>query len=284
MAWKYEIVDSYEIGPNVMGGCASTFQYQARQWVYYPVQDYTDYHSVCHYCCGVFKPSTSYELLYTEISQFAYGQENNPGIESVGPVTAELLLADENYQPIGSVLSVASFPELLDPGTGSWMWTGGSWSNSITLDPSLWYCIRLTRFTPVSLIYRELYIGSCTVSSPNNKFLYGGVQLDSKYLPYPEIPYPPPWVLNMTSYSFIFRNYANVWTDKPDNLPDFVPSRPDDYDPDLPWLPDEWDGDTYTPSDWGDSTDYVATGGGRWGQNLVVAGNKKIYYEAFEGI
>lgn len=69
----------------------------------------------------------------------------------------------------------------------------------------------------------------------------------------------------------------------PDDLITFPPSRPDDYNPDLYWPPGEWtDPDTYVPGDW--RSDYVATGGGRWGQNLVVCGNKKIYYEPHEGI
>ncbi|MHC4625066.1 MAG: hypothetical protein ACYS4W_14325 [Planctomycetota bacterium] len=60
----------------------------------------------------------------------------------------------------------------------------------------------------------------------------------------------------------------------------FPPSRPDGYDPDLIWTPGEWtDPSTYVDPGWG--TTYVATGGGRWGQNLVAAGNNLIYYEAF---
>lgn len=69
----------------------------------------------------------------------------------------------------------------------------------------------------------------------------------------------------------------------PDDLISFPPSRPDAYDPDLIWQPGEWTGPTtYVPGDWG--AGYVATGGGRWGQNLVVCGNKKIYYEPHEGV
>ena len=70
---------------------------------------------------------------------------------------------------------------------------------------------------------------------------------------------------------------------RPDDLTIFPPSRPDDYNPDDIWQPGDWtDPDTYVPGDWGSG--YVATGGGRWGQNLVVAGNQKIYYEPHEGV
>jgi hypothetical protein len=73
------------------------------------------------------------------------------------------------------------------------------------------------------------------------------------------------------------RNPARPDTD----LPAYPPDRPDDYAPDSFWIPDEWDGDTYTPPEW--SSDpipgrYFATGGGRWGQQLVVAGNNLVYY------
>ena len=62
-------------------------------------------------------------------------------------------------------------------------------------------------------------------------------------------------------------------------IPPFPSSRPDDYNPDLPWLPGEWNG-TYTPPEWGEPTDYVATGGGRWGRQLVVVGKSLVYYES----
>ncbi|MBE3088318.1 MAG: hypothetical protein IMZ61_13865 [Planctomycetes bacterium] len=64
------------------------------------------------------------------------------------------------------------------------------------------------------------------------------------------------------------------------DLPPFPPVRPDDYDPDLPWVPGDWTPGPYTPPDWGDDTIYVAAGGGRWNQQLVVAGHNLIYYEA----
>jgi len=279
MPFNYEIVDSYELSPNVMGPSTHTHQYMARYWDYDP--DYKDYHSGCSYVCGIFKPSSSYGLLHTDISQYAYGEQNNPGIESVGPITAELMYADENFEPIGSVLSTASFPELLDPETGAWTWTGGDWSPSITVDPDLWYCIRLKRFTPVSQSYRALYIGSRRTSSQNNKFIHGGALNSSKFLPYPDIPYPPPWVWRTTSYSFLYRNYAMVWSDIPTDLPTWPSTRPDDYDPDLIWTPGEWDGEDYTPPGWSEIEGiYVAAGGGRWSKQLVCVGQSKIYYES----
>ena len=69
---------------------------------------------------------------------------------------------------------------------------------------------------------------------------------------------------------------------RPDaDLPDFPADRPDDYAPDDFWIPGEWDGDTYTPPEWAGPTPgrYFATGGGRWGQQLVAVGHGLIYYE-----
>jgi hypothetical protein len=57
----------------------------------------------------------------------------------------------------------------------------------------------------------------------------------------------------------------------------FPTSRPSGYNPNFHWQPGVWAGGVYTGSFW--DTSYVATGGGRWGQQLVVAGNKQIWYE-----
>lgn len=67
------------------------------------------------------------------------------------------------------------------------------------------------------------------------------------------------------------------------SLATFPSERPYGYDPDLFWQPGEWTGPTtYVSPLWGSG--YVATGGGRWGQNLVVCANKKIYYEPHSGV
>jgi hypothetical protein len=55
-----------------------------------------------------------------------------------------------------------------------------------------------------------------------------------------------------------------------DDLPVWPAARPVDYDPDLFWQPGTWE--------W--SSDFVTTGGGRWGQQLFVLGNDQLYYEA----
>ena len=92
---------------------------------------------------------------------------------------------------------------------------------------------------------------------------------------------------NWPSICPYFALYGDIVIPRDPNRPDadtipFPPSRPDDYDPDLIWTPDEWDGDTYVPPEWSDPEGiYVAAGGGRWCQNLVVAGNQKIYYEDY---
>ena len=65
-----------------------------------------------------------------------------------------------------------------------------------------------------------------------------------------------------------------------DALPTFPAERPVAYDPDDTWQPGEWDGEDYTDGQF--ASNYQAAGGGRWGQQLVVAGNDRIYYEQRE--
>ena len=67
-------------------------------------------------------------------------------------------------------------------------------------------------------------------------------------------------------------------------LPDTPDDRPDAYDPDDFWLPDYWEGGQHFPPQWGQPGDskYFATGGGRWGQQLVAVGKDRVYYEELE--
>jgi hypothetical protein len=69
----------------------------------------------------------------------------------------------------------------------------------------------------------------------------------------------------------------------PDPVTPTVPdTRPVDFDNDLIWVPGEWNGDVYTPPHWDEiAGNYVAAGGGRYNQNLVVAGHNLIYFEEF---
>ena len=67
----------------------------------------------------------------------------------------------------------------------------------------------------------------------------------------------------------------------PPDIPTFPPPRPDDYDPDLIWTPPT-SPIPGNPNTWQDpGLPYQTTGGGRWGRNLVVAGNGKVYYEDY---
>jgi hypothetical protein len=64
--------------------------------------------------------------------------------------------------------------------------------------------------------------------------------------------------------------------------PTIPDTRPVDYDNDLYWVPGEWVDDVYTPPHWDEAPlSIVAAGGGRWNQNLVVAGHNLIYYEEY---
>jgi hypothetical protein len=55
-------------------------------------------------------------------------------------------------------------------------------------------------------------------------------------------------------------------------VPSLVPSRATNYQPDKVWA---WTGTKY---DWVDTPDIILSGGGRYGQNLVVIGNGTVYY------
>lgn len=60
----------------------------------------------------------------------------------------------------------------------------------------------------------------------------------------------------------------------------FPTVRPEGYDPDLIWTPDA-NPVPGNPSTWQEpGVGYQAAGGGHFHQQLVVAGNKKVYYEA----
>jgi len=63
-------------------------------------------------------------------------------------------------------------------------------------------------------------------------------------------------------------------------LPVYPADRPDDYEPDDIWQPGEWQNGEWQNGQF--ASDYQAAGGGRWGQQLVVAGNDRIYYEERE--
>ena len=66
------------------------------------------------------------------------------------------------------------------------------------------------------------------------------------------------------------------------NIPPFPPVRPDPDYPDPWWIvppPYPNPPGPYVPPYWGPEPIYKAAGGGRWNQQLVVAGNKKVYYE-----
>ena len=65
-----------------------------------------------------------------------------------------------------------------------------------------------------------------------------------------------------------------------DPLTTFPTARPGGYEPDLTWQPGYWTGNVYTPPEF--AIDFQESGGGRWGQQLVVVGNDRIYYEQRE--
>jgi len=91
------------------------------------------------------------------------------------------------------------------------------------------------------------------------------------------------WLYPLSSWAFGFQIVGSlvipVPPGTPDDLTPFPPSCCSDTENDYFWQPGVWSGDDYTDPYWGSG--YVATGGGRWGRNLVVAGNGKVYYEDY---
>jgi len=76
---------------------------------------------------------------------------------------------------------------------------------------------------------------------------------------------------------FSFTIAAEGYVAPPDPLEPFPPSCCSVVENDSFWQPGVWSGDVYTDPYWGSG--YVATGGGRWGRQLVVAGDNSVYYE-----
>jgi hypothetical protein len=105
------------------------------------------------------------------------------------------------------------------------------------------------------------------------------------------------WAQNDPSNSIWEDNLAGVITESetfdihitggilppPDPVTPTIPdTRPVDYDNDLYWVPGVWVDDVYIPPHWAETPiTIVAAGGGRYNQNLVVAGHNLVYYEEF---
>jgi hypothetical protein len=93
------------------------------------------------------------------------------------------------------------------------------------------------------------------------------------------------WVWSVYDYQtqYIEIALADSIPPPPDPIIPPVPEEdPEVVNDDLFWIPGHWDGDVYTPPTWGETPgNYVAAGGGRYNQNLVVAGRNLVYYEEF---
>lgn len=163
-----------------------------------------------------------------------------------------------------------------------------SFGVDITLDSGKWYAIMLSvdNYDATPPDYGRIFMASRKAGTGS---FTGSAFNTGNFITFQLGP-APGWLLGPMSGMIKFFLYGTWFPvpeppdpSIPDDLTPFPPDRPDAYDPDLIWQPGEWtDPDTYVPGDWGSG--YVATGGGRWGQNLVVAGNQKIYYEPHEGV
>jgi len=221
----------------------------------------------------------NYELKVSQLRLFRTGVDD-PNYQVI------LYAADANGYPTGAAL----MKKTLSGGNSLEEWRDIIWTTAVgagyELQKGNVYCIVLKYETiPLEWTHYRQYwkYGSGYSGGSMSAYLLSDLPDSGWGKTY---PFGGIWGgTHLTGSDFIFRNFGDpeiVVSYNPDDLITFPPTRPDAYDPDLSWLPGDWTDDVYTSPKWGTSSDYVATGGGRWGQNLVVAGNKKIYYEAFE--
>jgi len=192
--------------------------------------------------------------------------------------------------PIGAILATASIEcDSVEPSydmTASGFDQDGAWhtltlNNEVTIKAGTYYdLVFTTSYVP------GLYITMEFVATAWNRFQ----PVEETYLVCGDMIYyhisTGNW-MSLGASAPLIEIYGDVLIPsnplEPSDTIDFPPTRPDDYDDDLHWVPGEWDGDEYTPPHWDEIPgNYVAAGGGRFNQNLVVAGNNKIYYEDYE--
>ena len=218
-----------------------------------------------------FTASANYKISSVKLKLFRFDTAGGSG--SAGTITVNIKAGVLGTGPIGPVLATGSID-------------GSSIVYSAVVAPveGAWY--EITFGTPVNLTKGNVY--AIEVSAPNSDdvtLMYwktdvsfatymGGSQCRS-------VDGGFAWSCALT-WDSMFEAWgipvnALGWP----YLPDLPADRPDAYDPDQFWLPGEWVGDVYTDPKWGEPGDskYFATGGGRWGQQLVAVGHSAVYFE-----
>lgn len=257
----------------------------------------------CRYVSITFVAQSTYTFARMALRMGRRG----PG--GLGPLTAELYLADENDLPMGSILATASITEPSQTYPYAY-WKEFNWNTPVQVTSGTKYAVFVYRYNDIAPAstypnYSFVHYDLLYTLDPNFAIRRGSGYTDNGPPPVP----PVNWYDNV-SVTY-FRNYALP----PDTfsgscsavsscqgvitrriritvLSDFPPGRPVGYNPDDFWIPGKWDGDIYTPPEWkdtpyewgGGSTPlrYFATGGGRWGIQLVAVGHGLVYYEELD--
>jgi len=202
---------------------------------------------------------------------------------------------DHASEDVG-ILTVGLYNNLPYVGGASLLGSGSIPGNSVSYDSSFpqpttgdWYEFRMTRDVILPPGASKLIF---LLSSNQDKNQLGYTKHTViRYLydspPWSSTPYyvryakwNGSWQYPVTTWAYNFRVYGMLLSPgQPYPIIDFPNERPADYDPDKIWTPDE--DDAYADPTWQDPgySNYQAAGGGRWGQQLVVAGKGLIYYE-----
>ena len=222
--------------------------------------------------CQQFTAESTYNLIITELDVYRQGPKYGNG-------KLDLYLADGNYYPTGDKLASAV---ILEPEELERTWVVCKWKSPYELQEGVSYCIVVHEDAVRPLSQPQWHYVSWTGGGKAAGKTFSFAFLIQEGSAPPATDLPSSWHSQSIGFAKLFRNYAWVGEEPPPDLPSFPDTRPDDYDPDLIWTPGDWDGDTYVPPEWSEPEGiYVAAGGGRWCQNLVVAGNQKIYYEDY---
>jgi hypothetical protein len=188
-----------------------------------------------------------------------------------------LFATDGNGKPSGSVLAsgIEYSPTMADT-SFDWQWKIFTLATPIQLTAGLVYALRFhVNFATGDP--RSIYWARKTPDSGYS----GGKIWHFVWRQAPDTPvHPGDWEDGAGEGDHYFQIRGTGSVPAPQIINPFPAERPDDYDPDQTWQPGEWDGNDYTEGEF--ATDYQAAGGGRWGQQLVVAGNDRVYYEQRE--
>jgi len=197
------------------------------------------------------------------------------------PIEVTLYNTDSNYLPTTVLATSITNITASDLTTATVNVNNAEWHNfefdAITLTQGSTYAIGIRNLDAYPWNGQYLVIFVFTVAGSNHtpNYFFRGAEY--------KIP-AGAWSLRAGgSISFHYKVNGTIIVPVPPGTPDdltpFPPSCCSNTENDYYWQPGVWNGDVYTDPSWGSG--YVATGGGRWGRNLVVAGHGLVYYEDY---